>query len=144
MECCAVARLRAHMFEERQKSAARPSVDKGTFVKVGLRGERFWCCVKHVRADGSLLAVVDNDLIKSHFGCGDEILLQQTHVLETSHPSDRMTFHSLTTRLGSEVDAAIAWRDIRNKNGVAATPIPGTLYLVASSGDVRAPLRTQH
>ena len=90
-----VERLREHMSEQRPQSDARPSVRVGTFVKVGVRGERFRCCVKSIRGDGALLGVVDNDLLKSPWRRGEEIVLQRNHVLETSEPADGMTFRSL-------------------------------------------------
>ena len=60
----AVERLQRHAFEVRDPSKRQPSVDEGTLIKVGIRGERFWCRVKRVRADGALVAIVDNNLIK--------------------------------------------------------------------------------
>jgi len=78
----------------RQKSL-EPQPPLTTFVKVGVRGERFRCCVKSIRGDGALLRVVDNDLLKSPWRRGEEIVLQRNHVLETSEPADGMTFRSL-------------------------------------------------
>ena len=78
--------LRAHTFETRDKNVPRPCVQRGTLVKVGIRGERFWCRVGRVREDGSLLATVDNDLTRSPWRRGDEIVLQRSHVLEASEP----------------------------------------------------------
>ena len=75
--------LRAHTFETRDKNVPRPCVQRGTLVKVGIRGERFWCRVGRVREDGWLLATVDNDLTRSPWRRGDEIVLQRSHVLES-------------------------------------------------------------
>jgi len=94
-----VARLCEHMFEQRPQSDALPSVRVGTFVKIGIRGERFWCCVKSTRGDGALLGVVDNDLLKSPWRRGEEIVLQRNHVLETAEPTDELTFRNLVTGL---------------------------------------------
>ena len=133
-----VEHLRAQLLEERSKTAAQPNVHPGTFVKVCMRGERFWCRVKHVRPDTSLLAVVDNDLVKSQWKCGDEITLQYTHVLETTEPADELTFRSLEARLGSAADAAIAWRNLRRASGVAVAParLGMTMYLLPPSVNV--------
>ena len=81
----ALDRLRAHTFEERHASLPKLSVCKGAFVKVGVRGERFRCCVKSIRGDGALLGVVDNDLLKSPWRRGEEIVLQRNHVLDEFH-----------------------------------------------------------
>ena len=77
------------MLEKRPKSAARPLlVGPGAYVKVGMQGERFWCIIQRESADGSLLALVDNDLVKSPWNCGDEIAVQYNNVLETPEPAD--------------------------------------------------------
>ena len=124
------AHFYAHMFEERPKSAARPLVAPGAYVKVGLRGERFWCIVENESSDGALLALVDNDLVKSPWKCGDKIALQHINVLEKAEKADVLTLHSLVARLGSVGDAVIAWRDLRRASGVAVAPSPGTTYLM--------------
>ena len=107
------------MFTERQTGAAVPTVKYGTFVKVRVNGERFWCRVKHLRADGYVLAVVDNDLVNSCWNRGDEIAFQHKHVLETAEPSDERIFRSLVVWFGSVTDAAIAWRELRKAGGAA-------------------------
>ena len=129
-ECEHGAHFCAHMLEERPKSAARPLVAPGAYVKVGLRGERFWCIVENESSDGALLALVDNDLVKSPWKCGDKIALQHINVLETAKKADVLTLHSLVARLGSVGDAVIAWRDLRRASGVAVAPSPGTTYLM--------------
>jgi hypothetical protein len=118
------------MFEERPKSAARPLVAPGAYVKVGLRGERFWCIVDNESSDGALLALVDNDLVKSLWKCGDKIALQHINVLETAEQADVLTLYSLVARFGSVGDAVIAWRDLRRASGVAVAPSLGTTYLM--------------
>ena len=129
-ECERDAHFCAHMLEERPKSAAWPLVAPGAYVKVGMRGERFWCIIQHESTDGSLLALVDNDLVKSPWKCGDEIALQHINVLETAEPADALALYSLVARLGSVGDAVIAWRDLRRASGVAVAPNPETMYLL--------------
>jgi hypothetical protein len=125
----AVEQLRQHTFQVRDKSRGRPSVDVGTLIKVGIRGERFWCRVRRVRQDGSLVCVVDNDLIKSPWKCGDEIVVQKTHVLETSDPMD-MTFASLLSLLGSPAEAALLWRELRLMGGFGVPAKPKTFFVL--------------
>ena len=120
--------LRAHTFETRDKNVPRPCVQRGTLVKVGIRGERFWCRVGRVREDGSLLATVDNDLTRSPWRRGDEIVLQRSHVLGASEPWDALTFSSLLAALGSASEAAMAWRDLRGLE--AAKPRPRSWFVL--------------
>ena len=114
----AVETLREHAFETRDKNAAAPRVQVGSWVKVGVRGERFWCKVRHQRNDGCLVAVVDNELLRSTWRRGDEIVLQHDYVLETAQPQDELTFKRLSAALGSASEAAIVWRDVREASGV--------------------------
>ena len=51
------------MFETRPNEARVPAVKKGTLIKVGCCGERFWCIVSEIERDGRVLAKVDNDLV---------------------------------------------------------------------------------
>jgi hypothetical protein len=125
----AVERLRQNAFEVRDKSMQRPNVRDGMLIKVGIRSERFWCRVKRVREDGALLAVVDNDLIRSHWRCGDEVVVQNNHVLETSDPKD-MTFASLLAALGSAKDAAMVWRELRVADGSGVKAKPATFFVL--------------
>ena len=76
--------LRAQMFEQRARSAEKPSVRGGSFVKVRLRGAQFWCRIWSVRSDGALVGFVSSDLNGMQWRKGDEIVLQQSHVLEVS------------------------------------------------------------
>ena len=121
----AVEHLRQHTFELRDKSSGRPSVNAGFLIKVGIRGERFWCKVQRVRDDGALVAVVDNDLIRSPWKCGDEIVVQHNHVLECSDPKDA-TLASLFAVLGSVSEAAMVWRESRLRDGSGARVEAGT------------------
>ena len=120
--------LRAHTFETRDKNVPRPCVQRGTLVKVGIRGERFWCRVGRVREDGWLLATVDNDLTRSPWRRGDEIVLQRSHVLEASEPWDVLTFSGLLAALGSASEAAMVWRDLRGLE--AAKPRPRSWFVL--------------
>ena len=76
--------LRAQMFEQRTRSAEKPSVREGSFVKVRVRGAQFWCRIWSVRSDGALVGNVSSDLSGLQWRKGDEIVLQQSHVLEVS------------------------------------------------------------
>lgn len=125
----AVERLRQHTFEVCDKSVQRPNVQDGMLIKVGIRGERFWCKVKRVRRDGALVAIVDNDLIKSPWRCGDEIVVQLQHVLETSDPKDT-TLASLLAALGSVKDAAMIWRGLRLEDGLGVRAKPETFFVL--------------
>ena len=124
----AVERLQRHAFEVRDPSKRQPSVDEGTLIKVGVRGERFWCKVKRVRKDGALVAIVDNNLIKSPWRCGDEIVVQLKHVLETLDPKD-MSLASLLSVLGVS-EAAMMWRELRLENGSGVLAKPKTFFVL--------------
>ena len=58
-------------FELRDDASPAPRVYQGGWVKVGAvaTGERFWCRVMIVSADGILTASVDNDLLESTIAC---------------------------------------------------------------------------
>ena len=121
-------RLRQHAFEVRDKNRKRPKVEPGVLIKVGVRGERFWCKVRGVRKDGALVAIVDNELLKSPWKVGDEIVVLPEHVLETSDPSD-MTFASLLSVLGSS-EAAMLWREMRLMDGSGAKAKPKAFFVL--------------
>jgi len=124
----AAERLRQHAFEVRDKNRKRPKVEPGVLIKVGVRGERFWCKVRGVRKDGALVAIVDNELLKSPWKVGDEIVVLPEHVLETSDPSD-MTFASLLSVLGSS-EAAMLWREMRLMDGSGAKAKPKAFFVL--------------
>ena len=109
----ALDRLRANTFEVRDASLTKPPAHAGSFVKAGIRGERFWCRVESVGADGMIRAVVDNDLMRSAWRRGHVLVLQDEHVLEVADVTDRLTFSSLVATFGSDRKAALAWRDAR-------------------------------
>ena len=97
-------------------------------IKVGVRGERFWCKVRGVRKDGALVAIVDNDLLRSPWKVGDELAVHPEHVLETSDPND-MTFVSLLSALGSS-EAAMLWRELRLMDGSGVKAKPKTFFVL--------------
>ena len=117
-----VSQLQARMFETRAAGTPLPRVQVGSFVKIGLRGERFWCRVVGVGLDDLLRVTVDNDLLKSPLSCGDEIKIQREHVLEAADISDRLTFQAIATALGSHREAALVWRDLRRLGGSTVQP----------------------
>ena len=122
--------LRARMFETRDAAIPLPCVVReGMFVKCGLRGERFWCKVCNAGTD-VLRVIIDNELLHSSWERGHELVLQHEHVLEVADATDRLAFLSLVSALGSERDAALAWRDLRVAEGVAAQPKPGARFVV--------------
>ena len=121
-------RLRRHAFEVRDKNRKRPKVEPGVLIKVGVQGERFWCKVRGVRKDGALVAMVDNELLKSPWKVGHEIVVLPEHVLETSDPSD-MTFASLLSVLGSS-EAAMLWREMRLMDGSGAKAKPKAFFVL--------------
>jgi mitochondrial fission protein ELM1 len=124
----AAERLRQHTFEVRDRNRRRPKVEPGVLIKVGVRGERFWCKVQRVRKDGALVAIVDNELVKSPWRVGHELVVLPEHVLETSDPND-MTFASLLSVLGSS-EAAMLWREMRLMDGSGATAKPKTFFVL--------------
>ena len=124
----AAERLRQHTFEVRDRNRKRQKVEPGVLIKVGVRGERFWCKVQRVRKDGALVAIVDNELFKSPWRVGHELVVLPEHVLETSDPND-MTFASLLSVLGSS-EAAMLWREMRLMDGSGATAKPKTFFVL--------------
>jgi len=80
----ALENLRANTFETRDSSIDPPRVRVGDFVKVGIRGERFWCKVGSMSGGGKLHAIVDNDLLRSAWPRGHLLALQRERVLESA------------------------------------------------------------
>ena len=135
--CCvrhmasALEALREKTFETRGKGAAVPHVQTGTFVKLGARGERFWCKVQcNKRVDGSFLGVVENDLLRSPLRRGHEIIFQHSHVLEAAEAGDELTFRGLLAAMGSASEAAMMWRDVREASGVGVKARPRTWFVL--------------
>ena len=121
----------SQVFEERGSDAVAPRVTVGTWVKVGLRHERFWCRVRAIiEPDGMLQAEVENELINSPLRVGDRVCLQQRNVLEMATARDRELFCSHAVALGSVTDAALEWYQSRHKDGWGATPKPNTTLYV--------------
>ena len=102
-----------------------PEVRLGSCVKVGHRNARFWCKVRAIRGDGSVVGIVDNDLVNSSWRRGDEVVFQQSHVLEVAEPCDALTFRSLAAALGSLSGAAKVWREAE---GVAVPARPRSWF----------------
>ena len=125
-----VERLRQHTCEVRDKNRRRPKINASLLIKVGIRGKRFWCNVNWIREDGALVAIVDNDLLRSPWKVGDEIVALHEHVLETSDPSD-MTFTSLLSALRSS-EAAMMWRELRLADGPGVIAKPKTFFVLSN------------
>jgi hypothetical protein len=130
MEESAVEKLRGHMFELRDARRPKPEVEVGTWVKVGCRNERFWCRVTVVRGDGSFVGIVDNDLVYSSWRRGEEISLQQSHVLEVAKPCDALKFRGMAAALGSFSEAALVWRCAREAGGTSVRARPGSWFVL--------------
>ena len=92
-------KLRGQVFALRDARRSMPEVRLGSCVKVGHRNARFWCKVRAIRGDGSVVGIVDNDLVNSSWRRGDEVVFQQSHVLEVAEPCDALTFRSLAAAL---------------------------------------------
>jgi len=136
----ALETLRERALETRDKGAAVPRVQTGTFVKLGLRGERFWCKVQcGKRVDGSFVGIVDNDLLRSPLRRGHEIVFQHSHVLEAAEPGEELTFKGLMAALGSASEAAMMWRDVREASGVGVKASPRTWFVLPHEDNVRSP-----
>ena len=133
----ALETLRERAFETRDKNAAVPHVQMGTFVKVGVRGERFWCKVQcGKRVDGSFVGIVDNDLLRSPLRRGHEIVFQHSHVLEAAEPGEELTFKGLMAALGSASEAAMMWRDVREASGVGVKAHPRSWFVLPHEDNV--------
>ena len=83
-----------------------------------------------VRGDGSLVGIVDNDLVYSSWRRGDEVVFQQSHVLEVARPCDALKFRGLAAALGSFSEAALAWRGAREAGGSAVRARPGSWFVL--------------
>ena len=115
---------------EVRPDGGEPHVCCGTWVKVALRGERFWCRVLRERGDGTFDATVENDLLRSPTKCGDVVVLGKKHVLETASDADRAQFRLLCALLGDPRTAALLWRDMRAKQGLSAPAGRGSVYVI--------------
>ena len=129
----ALEHLQTDTFEIHEARLPPPRVHVGCFVKVGIRRERFWCRVCGVCANGTLRATVDNDLVRSAWSRGHELVLQSEHVLEAADDTERLTFQWLVDTLGSEREAALAWQDTRIASGAACRRKAQTYFAVLPS-----------
>ena len=84
--------------------------------------------MRAIRGDGSVVGIVDNDLVNSSWRRGDEVVFQQSHVLEVAEPCDALTFRSLAAALGSLSGAAKVWREGREAEGVAVPARPRSWF----------------
>jgi len=123
-------------FELRDDASPAPRVSKGGWVKIGAvaTGERFWCSVLTLSADGMLTASVDNHLLSSTITCplqfGDVVVLHERNVLESASLAERNEFEQLLVVTESHVKAAKLWRGVRQLEGTGALPRHGTRYVV--------------
>ena len=107
------------MFETRTNKARVPAVKKGTLIKVGCCGERFWCIVSEIERDGRVLAKVDNDLVWLPWHFGDYVHLKLDNILETSENADSMHLSNLINTFGCISKAAMFWHSERIEEGRA-------------------------
>ena len=100
--------------------------DEGDRVKVcDTNAERFWCRVIKPCGGGdgtSLTVVADNDLLRSHVRCGDELQVDRSDVLEVATAADQRRFIELMTATGSAATAALLWREERIHMRASDTP----------------------
>ena len=118
------------MFETRPNEARVPAVKKGTLIKVGCCGERFWCIVSEIKRDGRVLAQVDNDLVWLPWQCGDLLHLKLENILETSEKGDSAHLSALMDTYESISDAALAWYAERLADGRTVKAAPSVLLVL--------------
>ena len=115
---------------EERADDSEPHVGSGRWVKVGLHGERFWCNVRRVKADGALVATVENNLCRSPYRCGDEIVLSRRHVLEIAGDEDRLQYERMCVVLGDAREAALQWQKMRAAMGLSLAVREGVVLVV--------------
>ena len=118
------------MFETRPNKARVPAVKKGTLIKVGCCGERFWCIVSEIKRDGRVLAQVDNDLVWLPWQCGDCLHLKLENILETSEKIDGAHLSNLIEGFESISDAVMFWHSQRIADGRAVSVQPYTVFML--------------
>ena len=118
------------LFETRRNDATIPTVEKGTLIKVGCCGERFWCIVREIERDGRVLALVDNDLVWLPWQWGDPLHLKLENVLETSENVDEAHLSNLIARFEYISDAAMCWHSMRIADGRAVSIKPHTILIL--------------
>ena len=123
-------------FELRDHAEPAPRVSKGGWVKVGVvaTGERFWCRVMTLRADGMLTASLNNHLLSSTVACpvqfGDVVVFHERNVLESASLAERNEFEQLLFSTESHVKAATHWCEVRQLDGTGVLPRHGTRYVM--------------
>ena len=105
-------------------------MQKGTLIKVGCCGERFWCSVSDIQRDERVIALVDNDLVWLPWQSGYPLHLKLENVLETSENIDGAHLLNLIGKLESISDAAMAWYAERVADGRAVNLQPHTVLLL--------------
>lgn len=141
----------SHTYEVRATDRPTPTVSPGLMIKVGLRSERFWCLVDGVSDDGTLVATIDNELVKNpDLECGGEIRgLRLENVLEVISPADEADFLEAARRAQREGEndavraAALKWWEERLGNGKAVPRRPDTLVMVGG-WDESSPMHGDH
>ena len=118
---------------EERADAIEPHVGTGTWVKVGLRRERFWCKVQRVRSDGALVTSVENNLQLSTLRCGDEIVLSRRNVLEVVDDSEGLLYEVVCAVLGDRRDAALQWHEVRAAMGISPAAKEGSVFCVGTN-----------
>ena len=118
------------LFETRQTEARDPIVKRGTLIKVGCNGERFWCIVSQIEGDGRVGAVVDNELLRLPWQCGDHLHLKLDNILETSENIDSAQLSNLIDTVESFSAAAFLWHAERIADGRAVSMKPHTLLIL--------------
>ena len=119
------------LFETRLTEAGDPIVKKGTLMKVGCNGERFWCVVREAnKGDEQKLAAVDNHLIRLPWRFGHLLDVKLDNVLETSEKDDGAHFAALIDAYESVSDAAMAWYAERVEDGRAVKATPSVVLVL--------------
>ena len=85
----------APWFEHVPSAAQLATIAPGVLLKVGVRGERFWCVALCV--DGERIAArVDNDLVvpanRRRWRCGDPIAFETRHALDVKTDAELQGF----------------------------------------------------
>ena len=122
-------------FEVRHANRPEPPSEVGAMVKVGLPGERFWCEVTAERPDGSIEAVVANDLcVVECIAFGDKVVLSRRNILESAGLADHRELMSLWAEHGSVPEtlavAALSWRAKRLQSATGVAPLPDTALVI--------------
>jgi hypothetical protein len=119
-------------FATRDESLPPPRARAGDWVKIGSRGERFWCKVERgPNASGVLSVRVDNVLVKNEWRLGDRLEVRTAHVLEVATAAELTSFQRLATESSRGVEeAAREWHESRV--GGRQPHSEHTVYMVGS------------